>query len=116
MSDTSSSGDGGEPIDIATANVSEQVTDYTTAGQNRLDFTRYYNSMAPANATTGGLAVSPVFASSLGISWRSTYDRYLDVSSASVAGERVNAFCRCHDHFAASRHRVVNRPGSVYCR
>lgn len=68
----------GEPISIGTGNVFEQATDYTTTGQNPLSFKRYYNSLA-ANAT---------FAVSLGIQWRSNYDRYLRVSPTSVIVER----------------------------
>ena len=36
----------GEPINLGTGNMYEQVTDYTTVGQNPLAFIRYYNSMA----------------------------------------------------------------------
>jgi RHS repeat-associated protein len=42
--DSTGGGSAGEPIDIGSGNVSYQVTDYTTAGQNPLAFTRYYNS------------------------------------------------------------------------
>lgn len=75
---------GGEPINIATGNVFELVTDYSTTGQNPLSFTRTYNSMgATANANT--------LATSLGMNWRSNYDRYLNiVSSSSVFAERAD--------------------------
>ena len=33
----------GDPIDIGSGNHFEKVTDYATAGQNKLAFTRYYN-------------------------------------------------------------------------
>jgi len=71
----------GNPINIATGGKFEQITDYQTAGANKLGFTRYYNSTA--NPTT--------FAVSLGSHWRSTYDRYLRIASASsVTAERAD--------------------------
>jgi hypothetical protein len=54
----------GEPINIATGNMSYHTTDYTTAGQNQLVFTRYFNSRG-------------TFTASLGPNWRTTYDRYI---------------------------------------
>jgi len=70
-----------DPIDVATGNVFENVTDYRTAGFNKLAFTRYYNSEAGASVKT--------FATTLGTNWRSNYDRYLNiVSSTSVIAER----------------------------
>src|SRR5579862_195144 len=36
----------GEPINVGTGNLFEQVVDYHTAGLNQLGFTRYYNSMS----------------------------------------------------------------------
>jgi RHS repeat-associated protein len=69
----------GDPINVGTGNLYEQVADYQTAGLNKLSFTRYYNSMGSANT----------FAASLGANWRSTYDRYLRiVSASSVTAER----------------------------
>ncbi|MGH6838296.1 MAG: DUF6531 domain-containing protein [Methylocella sp.] len=44
---------GGEPINIASGNMFYSVTDYKTAGQNTLDFTRYYNSRGNALAELG---------------------------------------------------------------
>jgi YD repeat-containing protein len=68
-----------DPINIATGNVSEQVSDYQTAGQNVLGFTRYYNSMAAPQT----------FATALGTHWRSNFDRYLNLTSSSaVTAER----------------------------
>lgn len=64
----------GDPIAIATGNLFEQVTDYTTAGQNNMVFARYYNSLGSGS----------VFASTLGRNWRSTYDRYLHITSSSA--------------------------------
>ncbi len=78
---SSSSPAAGDPIDIASGNVVYSVTDYKTAGQNPLDFTRYYNSRG--NLATLSLAAR------LGLNWRSTYDRYLNVvSPTSVVMER----------------------------
>ena len=69
----------GDPIGIGTGNMFEQIADYQTTGANPLAFTRYYNSMAAPNT----------FATSLGTNWRSNYDRYLRiVSASSVIAER----------------------------
>ncbi len=64
----------GDPITLSNGNVFEQATDYSTAGQNPLSFTRYYNS----------LALPSSFAGTLGVGWRSTYDRYLQITSATT--------------------------------
>lgn len=66
----------GDPVNIATGNVYLHVTDYKTAGQNPLEFTRYYNSMAGLDGA------ETTFATTLGNNWRSTYDRYLQISPA----------------------------------
>lgn len=72
-----------EPVNLATGNLYYEVTDYRTAGANPLQFTRYYNSLGAASATT--------LATSLGTNWRSNYDRYLQLSSSSsVIAERPN--------------------------
>jgi YD repeat-containing protein len=71
----------GNPINIATGNKYEQVSDFETAGQNKLSFIRYYNSMA----------VADTYADELGPNWRSNYDRYLYlVSSTEVQAERAD--------------------------
>ena len=71
----------GDPISVGTGNLFEQVADYQTAGPNQLGFTRYYNSMSAPTT----------FAASLGANWRSTYDRYLRIGSAtSVTAERAD--------------------------
>jgi len=73
----------GEPIDVGSGNVAYQVTDYKTTGQNPLSFARYYNSLASANAIS-------TFATTLGPSWRSNYDRYIQIlSSSQVVAERT---------------------------
>ncbi|HVR27538.1 MAG TPA: RHS repeat-associated core domain-containing protein [Candidatus Polarisedimenticolia bacterium] len=59
----------GDPIDIGSGNVFEKITDYETAGQNKLSFIRYYNSLGVPNT----------YASTLGANWRSNYDRYVNV-------------------------------------
>jgi RHS repeat-associated protein len=69
-----------DPITISNGNVFEEVTDYQTAGTNTLGFTRYYNSLASSNT----------LAYSLGVNWRSTYERYLRLSAGSIAAERAN--------------------------
>jgi hypothetical protein len=63
----------GDPISVGTGNMFEQVADYQTSGPNPLSFTRYYNSMSASNT----------FATTLGTNWRSNYDRYLRIVSAS---------------------------------
>ena len=68
----------GEPINVGTGNVFERVTDYETAGANKLSFVRYYNS----------LAASTSYAVRLGVNWRSNYDRYLRLSASSIIAER----------------------------
>jgi RHS repeat-associated protein len=62
---------GCDPINLGTGNLFEQVADYQTAGPNKLGFIRYYNSSS-----------LPTKAASLGTNWRSTFDRYLIVSSS----------------------------------
>jgi hypothetical protein len=64
----------GDPITVGTGNLFEKVTDYTTAGQNPLSFTRYYNSMAGAT----GFVTDAV---TLGTNWRSNFDRYIQTST-----------------------------------
>jgi RHS repeat-associated protein len=72
----------GDPIDPASGNLFEQATDYTTAGQNPLAFTRYYNSVVSIGST---------FASSLGGVWRHNYDRYLHlINSSLVTAQRAD--------------------------
>jgi Tol biopolymer transport system component len=74
----------GDPIDPATGNVFEQLTDYERAGQNKLRFVRSYNS--------SGITVNPnTLAKTLGVNWRSMYDRYLTlVLPTSVTAERAD--------------------------
>jgi RHS repeat-associated protein len=70
----------GDPISPATGNVFEQATDYETAGQNKLTFSRSYNSLA-----------SGTFATSFGGQWRNNYDRYLSlVNSTTVIADRAD--------------------------
>ena len=72
----------GEPIDVASGNMSYQYSDYSTAGQNPLTFTRYYNSR-------GNQLDLSTFATSLGVNWRSGFDRYIQIGSpSSVIVER----------------------------
>ena len=76
----------GEPIDVATGNVFEQVTDYQSGGLNKLSFVRTYNSLQNA-ANAGTLATT------LGKNWRSNYDGHLKITSSggtvtSIAAER----------------------------
>jgi YD repeat-containing protein len=64
----------GEPIDLGSGNVFDEVTDYETAGQNRLSLIRYYNSMATADT----------YATSMGNNWRTNFDRYLHIINPSA--------------------------------
>ena len=69
----------GDPINVSSGNVFEQVTDYETAGQNKLSYIRYYNS----------ISMSGTYAFDLGSNWRSNYDRYLQfISSSLITAER----------------------------
>lgn len=71
----------GDPINIGNGNVFEYLVDYKTSGANPLSYIRYYNS----------LASSTTYASTLGANWRSNYDRYLRIVSAtSVTAERAD--------------------------
>jgi RHS repeat-associated protein len=75
---------GGGAITASNGNMFEQYTDYSTSGQNPLSFARYYNSQA-------NTAPTATLATSLGMNWRSTYDRYLSIASAtSVTAERAD--------------------------
>jgi RHS repeat-associated protein len=74
----------GDPIDPATGNLFEQVTDYETAGQNKLRFMRSYNS-------NGVMANPNTQAKTLGVNWRSMYDRYLTLLlPTSITAERAD--------------------------
>ena len=66
----------GDPITLGFGNLFDEVTDYTTAGANPLSFTRYYNSLGTSNTA----------AVSLGVDWRSTYDRYLQILPGAIYG------------------------------
>jgi RHS repeat-associated protein len=68
-------------VTLGTGNLFYSFTDYSTAGQNPLAFTRYYNSRAQID----GL---PTLAVYLGTNWRSNYDGYLQLSSSTVTAER----------------------------
>jgi RHS repeat-associated protein len=67
----------GEPIDIATGNVFEQVTDYQTAGANKLAIIRYYNSYEPP-APPPGVPLVRLFNIS---NWTTNYDRSLELNT-----------------------------------
>jgi RHS repeat-associated protein len=75
----------GAPIDIGTGNVYYEHTDYTTAGPNRLAFTRSYNS----GAMTNSVAVSFSGTSGAAHHWRSNFDASIDVlNTYTVLAER----------------------------
>jgi YD repeat-containing protein len=85
----------GDPINVATGNLFEQVRDYTTAGQNPLQLIRYYNSQSYTRNITPAI---------LGANWRTNYDRYLLLnSSVLVAAQRpdgqvINFRCNTTSH------------------
>ncbi len=62
---------GTDPINIATGNVYENVTDYTTVGTNPLALVRSYNSMSYNRNE---------FPTLMGVNWRTNFDRYIRVS------------------------------------
>jgi RHS repeat-associated protein len=70
----------GEPIRVGIGNLYEEVGDYATVAANPLAFERYYNSLGDTNTQ----------AIMLGVKWRSTYDRYLDITGGSVIAERAD--------------------------
>jgi RHS repeat-associated protein len=71
-----------DPFNVATGNVYEKVTDYTTVGTNPLAFIRSYNSYSQQHS---------LFPTALGPNWRSNYDRYLRyISSSLVTAERAD--------------------------
>ena len=61
----------GDPINVSSGNVFEQVTDYESAGQNKLSYIRYYNSLSGPGT----------YVYTLGSNWRSNYDQYLQFPS-----------------------------------
>jgi RHS repeat-associated protein len=75
----------GNPISLAFGNKYEEINDYRTAGDNSLDFTRFYNGLGNTNSN----------ARTLGAKWRSTYDRSLRIIFANgvpttVVAERAD--------------------------
>lgn len=70
----------GEPVNIANGNVFDVITDYTTVGQNPLDFRRYYSSQS---------YMSNAYESNLGPNWHHNYDRYIRaISTTQTTVER----------------------------
>lgn len=67
----------GEPVNVATGNMYQEVNDYKTAGENPLTFTRSYNSMQN-HMSIAGTAVTTL-ATTLGANWRSEYDSWLQL-------------------------------------
>jgi RHS repeat-associated protein len=63
-----------DPITVGTGNMFEQVTDYTTVGQNPLAYVRYYNSQ--------GTNFNNPFGSPHGVNWTSNFDAYLVLAPA----------------------------------
>jgi hypothetical protein len=83
----------GDPINIATGNLYEGVTDYTTEGANPLTFARSYNSLSYTRN---------LIPSMMGADWRNTYDRYLLIvlngtktmaAAQRASGQVLNFYC-----------------------
>ncbi|MFN3828413.1 MAG: DUF6531 domain-containing protein [Micavibrio sp.] len=72
----------GDPINVATGNLYEEVTDYATAGTNPLSLTRYYNSQSYTRN---------LYPAMLGVNWRSNYDRYLRKLHPWLASDAISA-------------------------
>ena len=101
-SDIPGSPTAGDPVDVASGNVFLHVMDYTTPGQNPLQFIRYYNSMADfSNLSTFTAALGSYTAilydnqvTAAPLNWRTNYDRYLqispDPSPTTVIAERAD--------------------------
>ena len=71
----------GNPINVGNGNKYEEITDYATAGQNKLSFTRYYNSLGKSDFLRAGPSGT----------WRTTYSRTIQNTSAtSVAAYRAD--------------------------
>ncbi|MGH6837309.1 MAG: DUF6531 domain-containing protein, partial [Methylocella sp.] len=68
----------GHPIILPSGNVYEKVTDFSTAGQNKLAVTRYYNSEAGAPG------------SSFGAHWSWTYERSLFIGASEADASRAD--------------------------
>lgn len=71
----------GDPCSAATGNHFEQRTDFTTAGDNPLQFIRYYNGLDDTRTSLGG-------------KWKSNYDRFLTIGAVSNSPVSVMAKLR----------------------
>ena len=68
----------GEPISVGTGNVFVEISDYDTAGENKLGFHRYYNSRASYFGT-------------LAANWRGSFDRFIrQADSSTLVAERAD--------------------------
>ncbi|MBZ5505996.1 MAG: DUF6531 domain-containing protein [Acidobacteriia bacterium] len=71
-------------VNSGSGNLSQQATDYTTAGENPLAFTRYYNSQGSITSlATNFVVISGNRAA--GARWRNNFDRYISILNSSVA-------------------------------
>jgi RHS repeat-associated protein len=84
-----------DPINVATGNLYETYTDYSTAGQNALALTRYYNSVSYQRS---------LYPTLIGLNWRTNYDRYLRLTSTVLVaaerpdGQAINFHCNVTSH------------------
>lgn len=67
----------GEPVCVSTGSVFEYQRDYETAGQNKLAFSRCYNSQELPFFTS-------YFKSPFGTNWATTYDRYIVIYNSNA--------------------------------
>jgi hypothetical protein len=75
--------------------LAEHVTDYQTAGPNKLGFERYYNYYPDLYQYNGNSYIPTTFPTALGLDWRSNFGRYLRSLSwngtlADIVAERAD--------------------------
>jgi YD repeat-containing protein len=84
----------GDPINVATGELFEEATDFTTRGQDTLALVRSYNSdlnFVISTASAFSAATTP-WQSRFGVAWRSQFDRFiLSVSGLSSSSTQIDA-------------------------
>lgn len=70
-------------VNSGSGNHFQQTTDYTTAGENPLAFTRYYNSQG--STTSFALGFVTTTTPGAGARWRNNFDRYISILNSTVA-------------------------------
>lgn len=69
-------------VNSGTGNLFQRATDYSTAGENPLAFTRYYNSQG--STTSFALYFVTNVNPAAGARWRNNFDRYISIQNSSV--------------------------------